>query len=160
MAVTPSDCSIENRVIGRKLRSLPTERDIRAVQRGDERQAARSGHGAGQQCADRMRNGVVHVQQVEPGGIGDFEHLYGESQRIGRVLEERIVGDLDFVKEDIFLGGVEAHGQGIADEVDFVAARGQLHAEFGGDDAGTAVRGIAGDADFHASFPTSFALGS
>ena len=93
----------------------------------------------------------MHVQQVEPGGIGDFEQLHGESQRVGRVLEERIVGDLDFVKEDVFLGGIEAHRQGIADEMDFVAAGGQFHAEFGGDNAGAAVRGIAGDADFHAS---------
>jgi hypothetical protein len=33
--------------------------------------------------------------------------------------------------------------------VDLVAARGELDAELGGDDAGAAVGGITGDADLH-----------
>jgi hypothetical protein len=33
--------------------------------------------------------------------------------------------------------------------MDIVAAGGELHAEFSGDDAGAAVGGVAGDADAH-----------
>ena len=51
------------------------------------------------------------------------------------MVEERIVGDLDFVEEDRSLGAAQADGHGVADEMDFVAAGGQFDAEFGGDHA-------------------------
>ena len=38
---------------------------------------------------------------------------------------------------------------GIGNEMDLVAARGQFHSQFGGDDAAAAVGGIASDADVH-----------
>src|ERR1700676_898151 len=51
------------------------ERDVRPVERGDEREAARSGHGASEMRADRMRNGVVDMQKIESFGFEDFEHF-------------------------------------------------------------------------------------
>ncbi len=51
--------------------------------------------------------------------------------------------------EDVGRIGIEADGVGVADEVDLVAAGGEFHAEFGGDDATAAIRGVAGDADAH-----------
>jgi hypothetical protein len=53
------------------------------------------------------------------------------------------------VEMDVRVVGVHADGRGVADEMDVVSARGKLLAEFGGDDAGAAVGGVAGDADFH-----------
>ena len=52
------------------------QRDIRAVQRGDKGQPARRSHGPRQYGADRMRNCVVHMQQVEPHGFRHFQHFY------------------------------------------------------------------------------------
>ena len=46
--------------------------------------------------------------------------------------------------------GVEADRVGVGDKVDLVPARGQFHAQLGGDDAAAAVRWITGDADVHA----------
>ena len=50
---------------------------------------------------------------------------------------------------DVRVVGVHADGRGVADEMDVVAAGGEFLAELGGDDAGAAVGGVAGDADFH-----------
>ena len=46
---------------------------------------------------------------------------------------------------------VQAHRGGIADEVDLVPAMGEFLAQFGRDDAASAVGGIARDADSQAS---------
>ena len=51
------------------------------------------------------------------------------------------------------MSAVQAHRRGITDEMDLVAARGKLDAQFGGDDAGAAVGWITGDSDFHALWP-------
>src|SRR5580658_9509855 len=96
-----------------------------------------------------MGNGVVDMKQVERFGLEDFQHFCGESECVGRVVEKRVAGDLDFVKMDMRVVGVHADGRGIADEVDVVAAGGELLAELCGDDAGAAVGGVAGDTDFH-----------
>src|ERR1700722_1910813 len=114
------------------------ECDVGAVKRGDEGQATRGGHGTGQQGADGVGNGVVDVEKVQGFGFEDFEHFGGEGQRVGRMVEERVAGDFDFVKMNVRVVGVHADGRGVADEVDVVAARGELLAELGGDDAGAA----------------------
>jgi len=67
------------------------------------------------------------------------------------VVEERVGDDFDFVEMDARVIGVHADWRGVADEMDVVAARGEFHAELGGDDAGAAVGGITGDADAHRS---------
>ena len=38
-----------------------------------------------------MRDGVVDVQQVQLVAFGHFGHVGGERERIGRVLEQRVV---------------------------------------------------------------------
>jgi len=65
------------------------------------------------------------------------------------MIEQRIAGDFDFVEVNVRVVEIHADGRGVADEVDVVAACGEFLAELGGDDAGAAIRGIAGDADFH-----------
>ncbi len=116
------------------------EGDIGAVEGGDEREAAgRSEHGTSEEGADRMRDGVMDVEEVEASVFGDLGHFGGEGEGVGRMIEERIGSNLDFVEEDASCGEVsgitEANGDGVADEMDFVAASGQLHAELRGDDA-------------------------
>ena len=82
-----------------------------------------------------MRDGVVHVQEIERLGLKYFQHFCGERQSVGRVVEERVGSYLHFVEMDVRVVGVHADGRGVADEVDVVAAGGQFGAEFGGDDA-------------------------
>ncbi len=119
------------------------------MERGDERQAARGGHGTGQHGADRMRDGVVDVEEVQGFGFEDFQHFGGEGQGVRRMVEERVRCYFDFVEVDMGVVRVHADGRGVADEMDVVAAGGQFLAELGGDDAGAAVGGIAGYADAH-----------
>src|SRR6202043_132498 len=57
------------------------------------------------------------------------------------------------VKEEPRVGERQARGQGIADHVHLVAAVGQRHRQLGGHDAGTAVGGVAADADPHRGPP-------
>jgi len=96
-----------------------------------------------------MRDGVVDVEEVELVIGGDFGHARGEGEVVGRVFEERVVGDGDFVKLDVLLAAAEAEGLRVGDEVDLVASGGELDAELGGDDSAAAVGGIAGDSDLH-----------
>lgn len=91
----------------------------------------------------------MDVEEVEGFGLEDFQHFGGERERIRSVVEEGVGGDFDLVKMDVRVVRIHADGRRVADEMDVVPARGQFLAEFGGDDAGTAVGGIAGDADFH-----------
>ena len=64
------------------------------------RRAARGEHLARQQGADRVGNGVVHVEQVEFVELGHLRHARGQRQIVGRELEERIAGDRDLVIKD------------------------------------------------------------
>src|ERR1019366_445696 len=65
----------------------------------------------------------------------------------GRVLEQRVAVDIDLVEVDVGLAAVQAERRRRGDEVDFVAACGELNAELGGDHTAAAIRGVAGDAD-------------
>ncbi len=66
----------------RKIRTVGAHNgDVRAVQRGDKRQLARLDrrreHLPRQQRADRMRDRVMHVQNVEAVNLRDFSHARG-----------------------------------------------------------------------------------
>ena len=143
MDVTPSDFSMENFVIG-KIRGIRADqRNIGAVQRGDEREPAfRREHLLREQRGDGVRNRVVDVQQIEVVGFGHVHHARGQRQAIGRILKQRIVGNLDLVIVNARRAGIEADGIRVGDEVDFVPAIGELEAEFRRDDAAAAVGGI------------------
>jgi hypothetical protein len=131
------------------------EGDVGAVESGDEGQAQALGaqHFLGEVRGDGVRDRVMNVEQVEVVELGNFGHARGKGEVVGRVLEEWVVGDGDFVETDVGFAAGEAEGRLVGDEVDVVAARGELDAELGGNDAGTAVGGIAGDADFHKAEP-------
>jgi hypothetical protein len=104
----------------------------------------------GEERADGMWNGVVHVQHIELGFFGHFKHFSRQRQRIRRVIEKRIRRDFHFMKENIFGSLVQADGHGVTDEVDFVASGREFDAEFCGHHARAAVGWVTGNADFHA----------
>ncbi len=79
------------------------ERDVGAVQRGDEGQVAAAGgeHLAGEQGAHGVGDRVMDVEQVKVVELGDLGHAGGEREVVGRVLEEWIVGDRYLVVADV-----------------------------------------------------------
>ncbi len=107
------------------------------------------GHHAGQQRADGMGNRVMDVQQIEVFRLGHLHHFYGQGQRIRSMIEQGIAGNFDFVELNSFVGVRQSDGRRVADKMDFMAARGQLHSKLRGDHAGAAVRWIASDSDLH-----------
>jgi hypothetical protein len=91
----------------------------------------------------------MNVEQVERAGVCDLKHFRRQRERVRRMVKERVAGDFDFVEMDIGIAVLQADGLRVADEMDVVAARGEFHAKLGGDDAGTAIGGVARDADAH-----------
>ncbi len=83
---------------GQKTPVVSDQRNVRAVQRGDERQRLRRGHHAREQGADGMRNGIMHVQQIEAFRLGHLHHFYGQGESIRRVVEQRITGNFHFME--------------------------------------------------------------
>ena len=80
----------------RQIRAVQTDqRDVGAMQRGDKRDSPAmvpvGEHLLRQQSAHRMRDGVVHMQQVERVNVGHLRHPRGQRQIIGRIVEQRIL---------------------------------------------------------------------
>src|SRR5205823_353770 len=70
-----------------------------------------------------------------------------ERERIGAVIEERIIANLDRVKEHVLHEPIETRRNIRADEVHAMAALGERQPDLGRDDAAAAERGIARDSD-------------
>ena len=130
------------------------QRDVGPVQGGHERQmtAARGEHLPRQQRRNRVRNRVVHVQQIERVVLRHFGHARGQRQIVRRKLEERVTGDGNLVIEDAVVAPAQAEWLRVGDEVDLVAESGQLDAQLRGDNAGASVGGITRDPDAHDAF--------
>jgi len=94
----------------------------------------------------------VYVHQLELLAQRDLVLLDGQRERIGRVLEQRVVGGHDLV-EGHALGepAPQPERAGVRDEVDLVAAPRELEPQLGGDGSGATVGGVAGDPYAHAS---------
>jgi hypothetical protein len=122
-----------------------------AVQRRHQPWGARAEDLPRQVRAGGVRNGVVHVQHVEPLVLGHLDHPRRERERVGLVLEERVFTRLHRVKKDVLGVRVEPRRQILADEVHAVAAPGKFLADFRRDHAAAAEGGIAGDADSQVS---------
>ena len=82
MEVMPSDFSMENLVM-RKVGGVDADqRDVGAVQRGDEGQAARGRqHLLRQHGGDGVRNGVVDVQHIQVVALGHFRHAAASARQ-------------------------------------------------------------------------------
>ncbi len=101
-----------NRKFGNwKVRAVrPHQRDVRPVQRGNERKHSLvRQHLLRQQRRDRVRNGVVHVQQVERVALGHFRHSRGQRQAVRRILEQRIIRNFHLVIMDARDARIEAN---------------------------------------------------
>jgi len=131
------------------------QRDVRAVQRGDHLQIGAEDL-LREVRADRMRNRVVDVQDVELLVRRDLGHLRRQRERVRRIrIEQRIRRDRDFVKVHALVQEIEPRRQRVADEVHLVPAPRQREPELRRDHAGAAEGGIAGDADFHIRWQTA-----
>jgi hypothetical protein len=96
------------------------------------------------------------MEQIEFVEFGNFGHARGESQIVGRKLEERIAGDRNLVIEDALFAAVETEGLRVGDEVHLVTECRQFNAQFGGYDARSTVRGVTRDSDPHRGFLNLF----
>ena len=76
--------------------------------------------------ADRMRNRVVNVKQIQVFRLRDRRHFRRERQRIRLMLEQRIRHHLDFVKTHSLVKFGQTSRQSGSDEMDGMAARGKL----------------------------------
>jgi hypothetical protein len=89
------------------------------------------------------------MEEVEVVKFGDFGHASGEGEVVRGEFEERIICNRDLVIMDAGFAACEAEGRQVGNEVDVVAAVGELDAELSSDDSAAAVSGIARDANFH-----------
>ena len=82
-----------------------------------------------------MRDGIVYVEQIKVLCFGNLHHFYRKRKRVGRVVEQRIAGNFHFVELDSIIGVGQANWRRVADEMDLMTARSQLHSQLGRDDA-------------------------
>src|SRR5581483_1032920 len=137
----------------RKVRAvLADQRNVSPMKCGNKGQPSclRTGgkHLLRQVRAYRMRDGVMHVQQVEPVNLRHLGHARGQRQIVGRVVEQRIVRDLDLVKEDVRLR-LQPEWLRVGDEVHLMTALRKFDPQLGGHHPAAAVSGIARDPDLH-----------
>ncbi len=138
-----------------KRRILADDRDVRAVQRRDHGDVAPflPQHLLRDPGARRVRNRVVHMQQVEPLVDHHLVHPNGEREIVWRILEQGIAPHVDFVEVYARQKYRQPKRLLVGDEVDLVPAGGERDPQLGRDRAGAAVRGITGDADLHSDSP-------
>ncbi len=91
----------------------------------------------------------MDMEKIELVALSHFGHARRKGERIRRVLEKWIVRDLYLVVVNAGSIRIQADGVRITDEVHFMAAMRQLHAQFRRDNAAAAIGGIARDADPH-----------
>ena len=76
------------------------QRDVGAVERGDHLERLRRQDLARQDRGDRVGHRVVDVQEVEAVLARHLDHLGGERQLVGRVLEQRVLRHHHLVEEE------------------------------------------------------------
>src|SRR5205807_4165784 len=127
--------------------------DVSPVQGGGKgklaaRSVTRAGeHLLGQHCAYRMRNGVVHMQQVERVDLCHFRHASGQSKIVWRIFEERILRDVHFMEVNVGVEFNQSNRLGVRNEMDLVAALRQLNTQFSGDHSAATIGWITGYPD-------------
>ena len=125
------------------------QRDVGAVQGGHHLQVELGRDLLGQDGRRRERDRVMDVQDPQAMRTRDLRELGRQRQRVGELLEERILLDRDLVETDARRQHAQAQRRRVAHERHRVAALGQPQAELGGDHAAAAVGRVAGDAYSH-----------
>jgi len=97
-----------------------------------------------------MGDGVMDVQHIQIVILRDLRHPRRERQAVGRILEQRVIRYFHFVIEDARGSWIQADRIRVSDEMDVMAAGGQLQAKLGGNDSAASIGRITGDADLHA----------
>jgi len=146
---------LDGKTRNRKIRAVePDQSDVGAVQSGDKRQMAPRWscrqHLLGQHGAHRVRNRVVHVQQIEFVELRNLGHARGQRQIVRRIFKQRIARDLDLMIMNVRFGAGQTNGLRIGDEMNLMAAPGEFKSQFGGHNSAAAVGGITGDTNLHA----------
>ena len=63
---------------------------------------------------------VMDVQDVEIDFPAQGRQLAGKRNVIRRISKQRVIGDIDLMKEDVFVFGAQPERKGMADEMDLV----------------------------------------
>ena len=114
------------------------------MQSGHEPQLVASEHPVRHAHRNRVRDGVVGVEQPGAELLVDLDDLGRERLVVGRVLEQRILEDLHLVEVD---GVHKPHRTLVRDQVNVAAAVSQLASELTRNASATADGGVADDAD-------------
>src|SRR5258707_1975219 len=96
-----------------------------------------------------MRDGVVHMKNVQIVDFRHFRHARRQCQIVWRILKQGILRDCDFVKEYPRLLSVQTDRLLISNEMHFMATLRQLDPEFRAHNSAATVCGITSDSDFH-----------
>ncbi len=147
---------IDGKARDRQIRGIGAhQRDVGSVQRGDVGQPpAIAGmiatqHLPRQHRAHRMRDGVMHVQQVKIVNFRNLRHARGQRQIVRRIFEQRIARHFHFVIVNVGLRLGQPDRLRVRDEMHLMAALRQFQAQFGRHYTAAAVRGVTGYPDFH-----------
>ena len=120
--------------------------DVGAVQRRDEAHPA-LGDGTCQESADRVRDGVMHVEQVDTGVLVHLEDPSRQGEVVRRELQQRISAHGDAVILEVVRRLLQAVWAVVADQVNGVPQSGSVLRDVGGDHAAATDRRVADDAD-------------
>src|SRR5690242_13354129 len=101
--------------------------------------------------AGSVRDRVVAMKELEAVGHHHLVHAHRKREVVGREFKQRIPANVDFVKEDPRQERRKSERLAVSDEMDFVAALGQRHAQLGCYRAGSAVGRITSDANLHSA---------
>ena len=123
--------------------------DVGAVQRGHHLEVQLRRDLLGQDRRRRERYRVVDVQDPQAMRSRHLRQLGGQRQRVGELLEQRILLDRDLVKADPRRQHAQAQRRRVAHERHRVAALGQPQAQLGCNHAAAAMGRVAGDAYSH-----------
>ena len=91
----------------------------------------------------------MDMENIERFRLENFQHLDREREGIRGVVKQRIGNHRCLVKVDSRVVGFHPDGRGVGDEIDVVAARGELLAKLRGDDPRATVGRVSGNANTH-----------
>ena len=127
--------------------------NVGPVQRGDKRKLARlvlgRKHLAGQQRADRMRNGVMHVQDVEVIDLRHLRHARGQRQIVRRIFEQRILRNRNFMKQDVRMIAIQPDGLLVGNKMHLMSPGSKFNAQLRPDHPAASAGRIISNANFH-----------
>ena len=144
----------------RFLESIFRDRQVRSIgaHEGDVSSMQRRYHGqstmtldrlAREDRANRMRDGVMHMQQIEILVFSYGRHLRRQRQRVRLMLEQRIRHHLDFMKTHALIQFSQPRRQSRGDEMHGVPALGKFFPELRAHNAAATIGRIDCDADIH-----------